>query len=591
MRIMLSPRAIDTADRKHKSCIMPAVFSMLLCVMAARSAEPPADLAIIDAAVYTMDAARSWADAVGVRDGKIAYVGSADGIRGLIGDHTRVLDLDGRFVLPGFMDSHVHPISAGLELAACDLNGAKTAGEVLDRVRAYAVSHTEEEWVAGGGWDLPLFPDANPHKKLLDAILPDRPACLASADGHSVWVNSKALELAGVTKDTVDPADGRIERDTATGEPTGTLRESASDLVDKLLPQPDAAEQLAGLERAIERAHRFGLTGLFDASVDHDELESYRELDQAGRLNTWIGIAYYMDSEKPLAGQVEHLVALRKQDWGPHVRLASAKIFADGVIEAGTAALLEPYVKRGGSKGELTWSEDELQAAAIALDKAGIQLHVHAIGDRGIRATLDAIGAAIRANGPRDRRPTMAHIQLLSPSDIPRFRALGVTASFQALWAYADSYIKDLTVPNLGPDRSRWLYPIRSMSKTGAVLAGGSDWSVSSLNPLDAIEVAVTRHGPSAAAGESWIPDERVDLPTILAAYTMGSAYAAFRDRDCGSIEVGKSADIIVLDRNLFAIAPEEISDALVLLTLFQGREVWRDPSFDVGVQNEATRR
>lgn len=564
---------------------------MLLCVIAAFAAERPADIAIVDAAVYTLDAARSWAEAVAVRDGRIVYVGSADGVRAWIGADTRVLDLDGRFVLPGFMDSHVHPISAGLELAACDLNGAKTADEVFERIRAYAAAHPEKKWIAGGGWDLPLFPDANPHKKLLDAIVPDRPVCLASADGHSVWVNSKALELAGVTKDTVDPADGRIERDAATGEPTGTLRESASDLVDKLLPQPDAAEQLAGLERAIERAHRFGLTGLFDASVDDDELESYRELDQAGRLNTWIGIAYYMDSEKPLAEQVEHLVALRRQKWGPHVRLASAKIFADGVIEAGTAALLEPYLKRGGSKGELTWSEDELRAAAIALDKAGIQLHVHAIGDRGIRATLDAIDAAIRANGPRDRRPTMAHIQLFSPSDIPRFRALGVTASFQALWAYADSYIKDLTEPYLGPERSRWLYPIRSMSKTGAVLAGGSDWSVSSLNPLDAIEVAVTRHGPSDAAGESWIPDERVDLPTMIAAYTMGSAYAAFRENECGSIEVGKSADLLVLDRNLFAIPSEEISDTKVLLTLFQGREVWREPSFGVSAQSETARR
>ena len=265
-----------------------------------------------------------------------------------------------------------------------------------------------------------------------------------------------------------------------------------------------------------------------------------------------------------------------------HVR--SAKLFADGVIESGTAALLAPYLDRGGSRGTLEWDEARLREAAIALDREGFQIHVHAIGDRAIRVTLDTIEAVRRANGPRDRRPTLAHIELFDPADVPRFRALGAIASFQPLWAWADPYIRDLTEPQLGPARSRWLYPIGSVAATGAVVAGGSDWSVSSMAPLEGIEVAVTRRGPTEGPGPAWIPEERVSLATMLAAYTIGSAYAAFNERETGSLEVGKSADLIVLDRNLFAIPPHEISETKVLLTLFAGREVYRDPAMPASV-------
>jgi len=546
--------------------------------MAAGAAQRPADLVLTGGEVYTVDAARSWAQAVAVRDGRIVWVGADDGAAAWVGPATRVVALGGRFVMPGFHDSHMHPLTGGMRTLRCELGGAATAAEAVERVRAYAAAHPERPWVIGRGWELPLFPAANPRKEALDAVVPDRPVFLAAADGHSAWVNSRALALAGITAATPDPPAGRIERDPITGEPSGCLRENAKAAVERLLPETTQAERREGLERTVELAHRAGLVGLFDASVDPIELEVYRDLDRAGGLGLHLGVAMYVDPEKPLEPQLAEILALRARDWGPHVHVRSAKLYADGVIESGTAALLAPYVGRGEDRGGLEWDEARLAEAVVALDRAGLQIHVHAIGDRAIRVTLDAVAAAGRANGPRDRRPTLAHIELFDPAELPRMRALGAVASFQPLWAWADPYIRDLTEPQLGPERSRWPYPIASVAAAGAVIAGGSDWSVSSMVPLEGIEVAVTRRGPSEGPGPAWLPEERVPLATMLAAYTIGSAYAAYNERETGSLEAGKSADLVVLDRNPFAVAPHEISETRVLLTLFEGREVWRDP-------------
>lgn len=544
-------------------------------------AESPADLLFEGGAVYTVDAARSWATAVAVRDGRIVYVGDDAGARAFVGPHTRRVDLAGKMLLPGFHDSHVHLASGGYELLLCDLNESESAEEVIARVERCAAERPGDGWLRGGGWDLPLFPGGNPDKRVLDRIAPGRPVYMESADGHTTWVNSRALALAGITAATPDPPNGRIERDPTTGEPTGTLRETAGDLVENLLPDPTPEETRRGLELAIERAHRYGLVGALEATARRERLEAFRDLDRAGRLGLLVTAALRVD---PARGpeQVGELAALRDEDWGPHVRATAAKLYADGVLEAQTGALYEPYVGRGGDRGELIWNEERLAAITTALDKAGLQIHVHAIGDRAIGATFDALEAVARANGPRDRRPALTHIQLFAPGDVDRFRRLGAAASFQALWAYEDTYIKDLTVPFLGPERSARLYPIGSVLRAGGIVAGGSDWSVSTMNPLPAIEVAITRRSPDADAGPAWLPDERADLPSMLAAYTIGSAWASFRERETGSIEVGKRADLVVLDRNLFEIPATDISDARVLLTLFAGAEVFRDPSFEV---------
>jgi predicted amidohydrolase YtcJ len=544
-----------------------------------REAVQPADLLLTNGSICTMDEGRSWVEAVAVAADKIVYAGPARGAGRFKGAGTKVIDLGGRLVLPGFQDSHIHLVTGGIELGQCNLNGLPDKESVFAAVRDYAARNPGRPWITGGGWDLPVFPKANPSKDDLDKLVPDRPALLESADGHSSWVNSMALKIGGVTRTTPDPPGGRIERDPRTGEPTGTLRESAADLVDKHIPELAPDDYIRGLRAGLEMARRFGITSIIEADARERILDAYAALDRSGEMTLRVLASLHVDTDKGPA-EVDRLVKLRDAYRTPHLRATTAKIFADGVVESHTAALLEPYLDRPGDRGEPLLGSEAFNRLAVALDAAGFQIHVHAIGDRAIRMTLDAMEAALRANGPRDLRHHIAHLELIDPADIPRFKALGVTANFQSLWAYPDSYITDLTVPILGPARSRWLYPIGSVVRTGAVVAGGSDWSVSSANPLDAIQVAVTRRGPEEAPGPAWIPGEVVDLPIMLAAYTTNGAWLSHEENIRGSLAPGRLADLVVLDRNIFKIPASEIHTARVLLTLFEGKQVYRDPGF-----------
>jgi predicted amidohydrolase YtcJ len=540
-----------------------------------------ADLVLRGALVWTADAERPLAEAVAIHDGLVTYVGDAGGVERFIGSGTEVLDLPGRMILPGFQDSHAHPVSAGLELGECNLYEAETVADIQRIVRDCAVAHPDLPWIRGNGWALPIFPQANPSRELLDRLVPDRPAFFYAADGHSAWVNTRALELAGVTRATPDPEGGRIERDPRTGEPSGTLREDAMALVASRLPPYTADQRLDAARRALREANRFGITAITDADVGDETLEAYAELSRRGELSARVTVTLASEVDAPVEREVERLKAIRdRYQRLPRLTVNAVKLYTDGVIEARTAALLAPYLDRPGDAGPLVYQPDDLTARVVALDREGFQVHFHAIGDRAIRVSFDAIAAARRANGGRDRRPILAHIELFDPSDIPRFRELGAIASFQPYWAQADGYITDLTIPALGPARSRWLYPIQSVLNSGAVVAGGSDWSVSSLNPLDAVEVAITRRSARAPAGPAWIPEERATLPMMLAAYTINAAYATYHERETGSLKAGKQADLIVVDRDLFAAPAQQLSESRVLLTLVDGREVWRDSTF-----------
>jgi predicted amidohydrolase YtcJ len=560
--------------------VLFAATILSLSCLGGRPAER-ADLLLTNGAVYTMSTARPWASALAVAKGKILYVGDDRGALRLRGGSTVVADLGGKMVLPAFQDSHIHLVTGGVELGLCNLNGLRTKEEVFEKIKAYAAANPGQAWVTGGGWDLPVFPQANPRKEDLDALVPDRPAALSSADGHSAWVNSRALGLAGVTKDTADPAGGRIERDPKTGEPTGTLRESAAGLVEKLVPELGLEDYIKGLRAGLRLANRFGIASIIEASAGEKILDAYAALDRSGELFVRVLASLHVDTGKGIA-EVERLVKLRQAYRGARLKSTAAKIFADGVMEPHTAALLEPYLDRPGDRGTPLLEPEAFNTLAAALDAADFQIHVHAIGDRAIRMSLDALEAAGRANGFRDMRHHIAHLELIDPADIPRFKRLGVAANFQALWAYADPYITDLTIPILGPGRSRWLYPIGSVARTGAVIAGGSDWSVSSMNPLEAIQVALTRRGPDDPPGDAWIPEEKVNLETMLRAYTTNGAWLSHEEKARGSLEPGKAADLIVLGRNLFKIPPSEIGRVKVLLTLVDGREVFRDPSFTI---------
>ncbi len=506
-----------------------SLISTLLVLVACGEHPSPheiADLVLSGGAVWTGDPELPSAEAVAIVGNKIAYVGSAAGVESWIGENTEVIDVGG-MVLPSFQDSHTHVLEGGMSLADCDVSSAGDATEVLVTVARCASDRSGTGWLRGGGFRLTDFPNGNPQAAMLDEIVTDRPVLLTSSDGHSAWVNSIALEMAGITANTPDPPAGRIERDSVTGAPTGTLRETAIELVGRLLPLRTPEERIEGLRRGLEIARRFGITAFQEANAGPQDVPAYASLADLGELTARVSLSLSVDPELG-PSQVADLVTLRERYQGGLLRVSTAKVFVDGVIEAQTAALLEPYVGLGDFTGYLEFDVETLDEIVTELDRQGFQVHIHAIGDRGIRISLDALERASTLYGHRDGRHHLAHIQLWSQQDIPRMRELGVVANFQPLWAYADSFITDLTEPFLGPERSRWLYPIRSLVDAGAKVAFGSDWDVSSMDPLPAIEVGVTRQDPEDSSSPIWLPEERVDLETMLAGYTMGGAWVNF---------------------------------------------------------------
>ena len=544
-----------------------------------------ADVVLRGGAVYTMDAMRSWAEAVAIRKDTIVYAGPDSGVAPYLGPRTKVVNLSGRMVLPAFQDAHIHPISGGISHRQCALYDFKTREEYVGAVAKYAQQHPQAAWIRGDGWSLAAFaPSGVPDRKLLDAVVSDRPVYLESSDGHSAWVNSKALSIAKVGKETPDPPGGRIDRDPKTGEPLGGLQDSAMDLVARHAPPYTPEERREGLRFALKMLNGLGITSFQDASVQTESLEAYRALDEKGELTMRVVASLWWERDKG-EEQIPGFIEARRRYTRGRVRATTVKIMQDGVMEVQTAAMLEPYKGKPGVRGLTMVEPEALKKYVTRLDKEGFQVHFHAIGDAAIRECLDAVEAARSKNGARDSRHHISHLEIFHPADIPRFRALGVVANFQPLWAYADDYIVKLTLPFLEPERARWLYPIGSLYRSGAVVAFGSDWSVSSPNPLEEIETAVTRMGANGETKEPFIPEERIDLPEALAAFTINAAYVNFQEDRTGSIEPGKLADLIVLDHNLFAIKPEAISDAKVVLTLLGGQPVHGDLSLGGGAQ------
>lgn len=540
-----------------------------------------ADLALTGGKIYTVDGERSWAEAVAIRDGRIVYVGTDKGAEAHIGPETRVVELEGRMVVPGFQDAHVHPISAGIEANACDLNAYTNVDEYVVAIKNYADAHPDEPWITGGGWLMSAFgPGALARRELIDAVVPDRPVFLWSRDGHTAWVNSKALEVAGITNKTPDPPDGRIDRDPKTGAAVGSLQEGAADLVGSKRPATSDAEREEGLRYSIKYLNGFGITAVQDANVNEyqNDLGTYRKLDEAGELSLHVIGSIWWQRDQGIE-QIEGMKRLRSEYTKGHVDAGTVKIMQDGVMENYTAAMLEPYLLPGKKdvRGIPMVEPEKLKVAVTRLDAENFQVHFHAIGDAAIRQSLDAVEAARKANGDLGHRHHISHLQLIDKADIPRFKELGVVANFQPLWAYADEYITELTIPFLGPQRSAGMYPIASVQKSGATVAFGSDWSVSSPNPFEQMETAMTRLGALGETTEPFLPDEAIALPDAIAAFTINAAYTNRLDKDTGSIEAGKRADLVVLDRNLFEIPASEISDTQALVTLFEGKPVHGD--------------
>ena len=543
-----------------------------------RAAEP-ADLLVVGD-LYTVDGARSWQRVLAVKDGKIVYVGPETGSERYRGESTRVITLEpGQMAMPGLHDSHVHMLDGGLDQLKCDLLNLKTPAQVIEAVEACIAKHPNDPWILATGWAPPLYPEGNPNKADLDKILPDRPAYLVSQDGHSGWANSAALKLAGIDKNTPEPARGRIERDPKTGEPSGTLRESAMNLVEDIVPKPEDPVWEETIVRAQKMANGLGITSIQEAYITPRALKIYHDVASRGALTVRVQCALITDAGKP-DSQVDEFIALReKYAVGDMLRASSAKLFEDGGMEGHTAALLEPYTDRPGYSGEVYWDLERIVSIGTRLDKAGFQLHIHVIGDKATRVALDAIAAIRKANGFSDTRPQLAHLQLVDPGDIARFRQLEVVANFSPLWAYSDEWIEESTLPALGRERTGRLYPMQSFFDAGAVVSAGSDWPVSGLNPFEAVQVGMTRQPVKDPAAPSWIPAERATLPELLAAYTVNGAYANHLEKIAGSLETGKAADFIVLDRNLFSTPVHEIGKTRVLRTFVNGKEVYRADS------------
>ncbi|MFC7220534.1 amidohydrolase [Streptomyces polyrhachis] len=539
-----------------------------------------ADLVFTRGPVHTGDPARSRATTLAVTGERITAVGH-DEVRGLIGPDTEVVDLTGRLLLPGFQDSHVHAVFGGMELAECDLTETVGVEDYLRLVREYADAHPEREWITGGGWSMESFEGGVPTRRLLDAVVPDRPVCLSNRDHHGAWVNTRALELAGITAATPDPADGRIERE-ADGTPNGTLQEGAIGMITAILPPSTHQERLAGLLRAQELLHSLGITGWQDALIGTfsgrpDPADAYLAAARSGQLTARVTGALWWDRERG-AEQIDELRAARETLSHGRFLARAVKIMQDGVAENFTAALTEPYLDAcgcpTGNSGLSFVDPVALRSYVTQLDAADFQVHFHALGDRAVREALDALEAAVAANGRRGNRHHLAHLQVVHPDDLARFAHLGAIANIQPLWAAHEPQMDELTIPFLGPERARRQYPFGSLLRAGATLAAGSDWPVSSPDPIAGLHVAVNRREPGSRDERVFLPEQRLDLTTALAAYTAGSAHVSGRD-DTGSLRAGHLADLVVLDRDILTAPAEEIAEARVLRTYVGGSLVY----------------
>lgn len=560
-----------------------ATATAFLCSCQSGGNTSSADLVLRNGIIYTVDQKRSVAEAMAIRDGQIEYVGTDTGSARYIGRLTRVIDLGRRMVLPGFVDSHCHPTSAYKHFFELTLNGLRTIPEYEKAIRDFAARHPDATFIRGRGWSNTLFAKTGPHRKLLDAIIPAIPVALSSEDGHSKWVNSKTLELAGITRSTPDPEGGVIERDPATGEPTGTLREAAADLIAEIFPAYTVEELKKGLEAYQSMALAFGITTAHDASVDvpGNEVLAYRALQAEGRLRMRFRASVFVDPAKAPA-HIQPLLEERNRNSGPLFQTNSAKIFLDGVVEGSTAYLKENYKHLPGSRGKMLCTQEELNTICAELQKDSIQIHVHSIGDGATSAALDAIAFAEHQSGKRDARHCITHLQLVDPGDIARFKLLGVVAVPQPYWFMKDDYYYNLQVPYLGQKRADVEYPMESFFRAGVTVASSSDYPVTiPCNPLVGIQTGIRRSKPETADPREVLwPEERASLEQMITSFTINGATANFVESQTGSLEAGKSADCVVLDTDLFSIPVTDIQKAKVILTLFGGKEAFRDSSF-----------
>jgi predicted amidohydrolase YtcJ len=562
---------------------------MVSAAFAADASSQPADVIVTNARIYTVNPRQKWAEAIAIRGDKIVAVGERKQIEALRGPATKVIDAGQRLLLPGFTDCHIHFMDGALGLTRVDLNGATTIEEIQKRVKAYADAHParpNDPWIQGMGWTYPTFgPSALPNKKILDDVVPDRPVYLVAFDGHSSWANSKALAMAGIDRHTPDPPNGKIVRD-ENGDATGALKEAAGDLVGSKTPPPTRPERLEALRKGIREANRVGLVRVHSAGQDFEYLDLYNELRNRGELTLRFYVVYFLDPPGLTPQSTALIENARRQysskdDW---IAGGVVKTMLDGVVEAHTAAMLAPYTDDPTQSGKLFWDPDKYKATIASLDARGLQIFTHAIGDKAVRLALDAYQNAAEVNHTKDARPRIEHIETIAAADVDRFGKLGVIASMQPLHSYPDDDTLNIWARNIGPERASRAWVWRSIQEKGGALAFGSDWPVVTLNPWPGVQTALTRQTSDGNPPGGFIPQQRLSLEDTIRGYTLGAAFAGRREKTEGSLEPGKLADFILLDRDLFKIEPSEIGKTEVLITMVGGKVVyqspnWKDPS------------
>jgi len=560
--------------------LLPAFSLLATACVIQHSIPEPVSLAIVNARVWTGDPRRPWVDAVAVRGDRIAAVGSSAEVRKMSVASTRVVDAKGQMLVPGFHDAHVHFIDGGFRLASVQLRDARTPAEFIARIKAFAATVPKGTWITGGDWDHEQWGGELPQRAWIDSVTLDNPVWVNRLDGHMSLANGAALRAAGVTRATANVDGGTIVRN-ASGEPTGILKDNAAWLVDQKVPPPSAEQNDRALAAAMRYVAEQGVTSVHNMGTWED-LATFERAHAAGTMITRVYAVV------PLAtwARLRDTVAARGHGdaW---VRIGGLKGFVDGSLGSHTAAFLEPFTDAPGDSGLFVNSQQDLYEWTAGADRAGLQVIVHAIGDRAIRAQLDIFTRVMREDAAYDRRFRIEHAQHIAPSDIARFAQLGVIASMQPYHAIDDGRWAEKVI---GPERIRTTYAFRSLRDSGARLAFGSDWFVAPPTPLEGIYAAVTRRTLDDRNPDGWVPEQKIGVEDALRAYTIGGAYASFEEKDKGSIERGKLADFTLVDRDLTRIAPETIRDAHVVMTIVGGRVVYENDAGGEGSSPPAPR-
>jgi len=560
---------------RSKSTPRLAVAALVIlagCQMSDRKADSgesatstgPLTLAIVNAKVWTGDSVRPWADAIAIRGERIAMVGSSAAVRKAAGN-ARVIDAAGQMVVPGFIDSHVHFVDGGFRLSSVQLRDAKTPAEFIARIKAFAASAPAGAWITGGDWDHERWSGELPRRDWIDSITPNNPVWVNRLDGHMSLANSAALEAAKVTRATRDVAGGTIVR-TAGGEPTGVLKDNAAELVDSVVPKPPAELEDRALDAAMAYVGAQGVTSVHNMG-SWDDLAVFERAHKADRLRTRIYAAVPLSTWERLRDTVA--ARGRGDAW---LRIGALKGFVDGSLGSHTAAMLQPFTDAPKDTGLFVSTPDNLYRWVSGADKAGLNIMVHAIGDRAIRTQLDIFERVAKENGPRDRRFRIEHAQHIAVPDLPRFARIGVIASMQPYHAIDDGRWADKVI---GPERSKGTYAFRSLLDAGATLAFGSDWFVAPPTPLEGIYAATTRRTIDERNPGGWVPEQKITVEEALRAYTRGGAFASFEDKERGVLAAGALADFVIIDRDLTRVPVEQIRNARVVLTAVGGRVVY----------------